>query len=169
VFGFTAGAECLRCGAPARVAPVAGSKATMLKRAHEARGLCVNCAVHDALRHLYPANLILEQSGPKALALPHIQQQFFEICRMAGTDAEFDEIDWRAIIAHWDLPFPSPVKRTATNPVTEEDLAMARQEGEQRRAGTWQEPLTAEEYQAQRQAAIDDVFKAARKALHEDP
>jgi hypothetical protein len=105
----------------------------MLKRSAKPKGLCVNCAVHDQLRHLYPANLILARSGPKGLALPHIQRQFFEICRMAGTDARFEEIDWAAIAAHWDLPFPTRLKSTATNPVTEEELAMERMEGEQRR------------------------------------
>lgn len=167
---FECGGElrCLRCEAPVRVAPVAGSKATMLRRAKDPKGLCINCAVHDALRHLYPANLILERSGPAGLALPHIQQQFFEICRLAGTDAQFDEIDWQAIIDHWDLPFPRPVKRTARNPVTEEELAMARREGEQRRAGTWKEPPTKEEYLAAKQAALDEFLRAAREAFRGD-
>jgi len=91
----------------------------MLKKADVPKGLCVNCAVHDQLRHLYPANLILARSGPKGLVLPQLQQQFFEICQLAGTDARFEEIDWNAVIANWDLPFPTKLKSTATNPVTQ--------------------------------------------------
>jgi len=166
-FAFAHETKCLRCGAGCRIDPVVGSKARMLKRADQ-KGLCVNCAVHDILRHLYPANLILARSGPQGLASPHIQRQFFEMCRVGGTDAKFEEIDWHAIIANWELPFPTTMKRTATNPVTEEDIAMAQREGEQRRAGTWQEPQTEEEYQAQRQSAIDHVLKAARKTFDED-
>jgi hypothetical protein len=119
---------CGRCGRACKVNPVPGSKATMLKRS-DRPDLCVNCAVHDQLRNLYPANLMLARSGPKGLALPHIQQLFFGICQMAGTDARFEEIDWPAIIANWDLPFPTPVKPTARNPVTQEELDRERGEG----------------------------------------
>lgn len=121
--------RCGRCGRPCKVNPVAGSQAKMLKRSAAPRGLCVNCAVHDQLRHLYPANLLLARSGPKGLALPQIQRQFFTLCKMAGTDAKFEEIDWQAVIANWDLPFLTKLKRTATNPVTQEELDRERAEG----------------------------------------
>jgi len=134
----------------------------MMKKAAVPKGLCINCAVHDALRHIYPVNLILARSGPKGLALPHIQRQFYTIAKMAGTDAAFEEIDWQAVIDNWDLPFPSKLRRFERNPVTEEELAMARLEGEQRRAGTYKEPMTEEEYEAQRQAAIDEFPSVAR-------
>jgi hypothetical protein len=160
---------CGRCGRPYKVNPVPGSQATMLKCADRPKGLCINCAVHNELRHLYPANLILARSGPKALVVPDMQQEFFEICRHAGTDARFEEIDWQAIIANWELPFSTRLKRTATNPVTEEELVMERMEGEQRRAGTWKEPETEEEYQARRQAAEDEFIKCMRGHRHEVP
>ena len=139
---------CSRCGAPCKVNPVAGSKATMLRRSKEAKGLCVNCAVHDQLRHLYPVNMILARSGPKGLALPHIQRQFFGICQMAGTDARFEEIDWNAIIANWDLPFPTPVKPTARNPVTQEELDREREEGHRQGAEDGKFRLTEQELRA---------------------
>ena len=150
------GAECFcgRCGAPCRVNPVPGSKARMMKRADEPKGLCVNCATHDVLRHLYPSNLILERSHGRTLAHLDIQREFFEIAQMHGTDVAFEEINWNAIIANWDLPFPTRVKRFGQNPVTEEELAMARLEGDQRRAGTYKEPLTEEEFETQRQVAV---------------
>jgi len=167
-FEFAGRTRCLRCGATCRIEPVAGSRAKLLKRGKR-QGLCINCAVHDTLRHLYPANLILARSGPQGLSLPHIQRQFYEICRLAGTDAEFAEIDWQAIIDHWELPFRRKIKPTATNPVTEEDLSQARLEGAQRRAGTWKEPPTPEECESQRQAAKQEFLQAMRKPFNEDP
>lgn len=151
-----AGSSCLcgRCGAPCQVNPIPGSKAKLLKRAAEPKGLCASCAVHDHLRHLYPANLTLAQSGPRLLAHPQIQQMYLEMLFAAGTDVTPKEIDWQAVIDNWELPFPTPMKRFAQNPVSEDEIAMARLEGEQRRAGTWKEPLTEEEFETQREAAI---------------
>jgi len=171
VFAFDGAGQlsCPRCGRPCRVNPSAGSKATILKRASKHNGLCLNCAVHDVLRNLYPANLILARSGPWGLSLPPLQREFFEICRAAGTDARFEDIDWQAIIAHWDLPFPTPVQRTAFNAATEEDLAMARREGVEKRAGTWKEPETEEEYEIKLKAAENEVINCLRRVSHEDP
>jgi hypothetical protein len=132
---------CGRCGAPCRVNPVVGSQAKMLKRASQPKGLCINCAVHDALRHLYPANLILARSGPEGLSLPHIQRQFFTVVQMGGTDAAFEEIDWQAIIRNWDRPFPTRLKPSATNPVTQAELDAATLEGDR----PWQAPPTRDE------------------------
>ena len=140
--------RCGRCGVPCNVNPIAGSRATMLKHSSEPKGLCINCAVHDTLRNLYPANLILARSGPKGLVLPHIQKQFFEICRLAGTDARFEEIDWKAIVANWDLPFPTKLKSTATNPVTQEDLDREREEGRRQKSEGGKPTLTEREQRA---------------------
>ena len=117
-----AACACLRCGAACKVAPVPGSTATMLKRGRTPKGLCVNCAVHDWLRNTYPANLLLARSGPKSLAHPHIQEQFAGLMTMAGSDARPDEIDWERIVANWDLPFPTKLKPSATNPVSQQEL-----------------------------------------------
>ena len=116
---------CSRCGVAVKVAPVPGSKARMLRKAATPKGLCINCATQDELRHLYPANLILARSGPQCLALPHIQQQFEAILRSAGTDASPGEIDWAKVAANWDLPFQHKLKRTARNPVTQAELDRA--------------------------------------------
>jgi hypothetical protein len=114
--------KCNRCGARCKVSPIPDSKAVYLKRSSQPKGLCVNCAAHDVLRNLYPVNLLLAQSGPKGLALPHIQKQFEKILKMADTDAEPGEINWNIIIANWDLPFPHKIKRSPANPMNEDDL-----------------------------------------------
>ncbi|MBA7487091.1 hypothetical protein ES707_22653 [subsurface metagenome] len=120
---FASGEKCLcgRCGASCKIDPIAGSQAKMLKRGKVPKGLCLNCAVHDWLRNTYPVNLLLARSGPKSLALHHIQKQFEGIMKSQCSDAMPDEIDWQAIIDNWDLPFPTKIKRTATNPVGQEE------------------------------------------------
>lgn len=130
--GLKGDCSCGRCGMPCKVNPVPGSKATMLKRGSRPEGLCINCAVHDQLRNLYPANLILARSGPKGLGLRHVQEQFFAVVQMAGTDACFEEIAWHAIIKNWDLPFPTKLRPTAGNPVTQKELDLEADEDHRR-------------------------------------
>ena len=108
---------------------MAGSKAKMLKRGKSPKGLCVNCAVHDFLRNTYPVNLLLAQSGPRGLALPHIQEMFAGIMRSRCSDALPDEIDWQAIIDNWDLPFATKLKSSPMNPVNQAELERAGREG----------------------------------------
>jgi hypothetical protein len=91
----------------------------MLRRSKEPKGLCVNCAVHDFLRNTYPANILLAQSGPKALVHPHIQEQFAGIMKVGMADAVPDEINWNLIIENWDLPFPHKIKPSSTNPCSQ--------------------------------------------------
>ncbi|GEM_PF-2271274 len=124
---------CGRCGASCKVDPIPGSQARMLKRSKVPKGLCINCAVHDLLRHLYPANLMFARSGPRGLELPHMQKLFCDILKSAGSDAVPDEIGWQAIIDNWDLPFPTKIKRTATNPVSQEDYDREPEEDRKRR------------------------------------
>ncbi len=154
---------CGRCGAPCAVTPVPGSQAKMLKRSSTPKGLCINCAVHDQLRHLYPANLMLERSKGQGLSLPHIQKMFFGLCQMAGTDAQLEEINWPAIVANWDLPFPHKLRSTAMNPVRQEDMDEAAKEGRQRRSGEWKAPLTPQEQRAKDQAAKDAAERETKQ------
>ena len=109
--------NCQRCGARCRVAGSRNPDAKMLRRSKEPKGLCVNCAVHDWLRNTYPCNILLAQSGAKALIHPHIQEQFTEIMRIGMADAMPDEICWDLIIENWNMPFPHKIKPSATNPV----------------------------------------------------
>lgn len=114
--------NCERCGTRCKVNGPQNSKAKMLRRSKEPKGLCVNCAVHDWLRNTYPVNMILAGSGPKILAYPDIQKQFTEIMRVGLADAQPDEINWNLIIEKWDLPFPHKIKPSATNPCTQREI-----------------------------------------------
>lgn len=114
--------ECGRCRARCRIDGPPGDKAKMLRLA-QGPGLCVNCAVHDFLRNTYPPNILLAQSGPRALLAAPIQRQFAEIMRLGFADAKPDEIDWQRIVDNWDLPFPHKMKRgNPMNPVSQEEL-----------------------------------------------
>jgi len=114
--------DCERCGAHCKIATLRSSNAKMLRHSKEAKGLCVNCAVHDWLRNTYPPNILLAKSGPKVLLYPHIQKQFTEIMRIGFADAQPDEIDWNKIVENWDLPFPKKIKPSCTNPCSQQEL-----------------------------------------------
>jgi len=94
----------------------------MLRRAKEPKGLCINCAVHDWLRNTYPANVILAQSGPRVLVHPSVRDQFEQIMRSRHADAVPDEINWNLIVENWELPFPTPIKPSGTNPIRQREL-----------------------------------------------
>ena len=160
--------RCQRCSAKCRVNPIAGSQATMLKRGQSPKGLCINCAAHDWLRNTYPANLLLARSGPKSLAFPCIQEQFAGLMTMAHSDARPDEIDWERIVANWDLPFPSKLKPSGFNPVTQAELdrepeRFARQQEFERQE--FEDPGRADR---QREQAVQSVIKLIRGDHHED-
>jgi len=159
--------HCTRCDAACTVDPKPGSQARILRRSRTPEGLCVNCAVHDQLRHLYPANLILAGSGPAGLALPHIQRQFYAIARSVGTDAEFDEIDWQRIIDNWDMPFPTKLKQTAMNPVTQDELDREPEERARRRARAMS-MRTKQEIIADHQIEEEEILSLLRKGAKEN-
>jgi len=112
---------CERCKTPLQIVGPQNSKAKMLRRSKEPKGLCVNCAVHDWLRNTYPVNILLAQ-GPKFLAYPHIREQFAGIMRAGFADAQPEEISWGLIIENWDLPFPHKVKSRSENPCSQLEL-----------------------------------------------
>ena len=114
--------SCKRCAVPCRIGGPANPDAKMLRFLKEGHGLCVNCAVHDFLRHCYPANMMLARSGPAGLLLEHIQNCFADIMKVALADATPPEIDWQLIVDNWDLPFSDKVKKTATNPISQQEL-----------------------------------------------
>lgn len=115
-------ANCQRCGAQLKVDAVPGSEAKMLRRSKVAKGLCVNCAVHDFLRNTYPPNIQLAESGPKILLYPHIQELFANIMKAGLSDAAPDEIDWDRIVENWYLPFPTKLKTSGMNPCSQQQL-----------------------------------------------
>lgn len=115
-------ANCQRCGAQLKVDAVPGSEAKMLRRSKVPKGLCINCAVHDFLRHTYPPNIQLAQSGPKILLYPHIQELFANIMKAGFADAKPEEIDWDLIVENWYLPFPTKLKTSGMNPCSQQEL-----------------------------------------------
>ena len=150
--------NCQRCGAKCKVDPKAGSQAKMLRRNKVPEGLCVNCAVHDTLRNLYPANLLLASSGPRCLAFPHIQEQFAGILKSANSDAKPDEINWEIIIENWDLPFPAKLKRSATNPVDQEELDRQPEERIKREARLREPYKTDKQIEEEHDKKLNDII-----------
>lgn len=114
--------RCERCEALCKIAGAGNPDAKMLRRGKEPKGLCINCAVHDYLRNTYPINMQLAESGPKALLLPHIQEQFTAIMRTAPSDAQPDEINWNLVVENWNLPFPHKIKPSSMNPCSQKEL-----------------------------------------------
>lgn len=157
--------NCQRCGAKCSVNPKPGSQAKLLKHSKEAKGLCVNCAVHDWLRNTYPVNQILAgmRNPAEVLRFEHIQQQFTGIMRVGFADANPDEIDWEAIITNWDLPFKNKVKGAAMNPASQAVLDME-PEMQARAENYFREEMIAEEegYDSlfeKQQANLDRIVK----------
>ena len=169
--------NCERCGARCRVDGPRNPDAKMLRRSKEAKGLCINCAVHDWLRNTYPVNLIFTTLSPDALRLEHIQQQFTEIMRSGFADAKPDEIDWEAIIANWDLPFKNKVKSTAMNQASQDVLDME-PEMQAHRENYFREEMIAKEegfeslfdkQEAERERIIEEEFlPLMRKLEHKE-
>lgn len=167
--------RCQRCGATLRVDGPRNPKAKMLRRSKEPKGLCINCAVHDWLRNTYPVNLILAGSKPEVLRFEHIQQQFTNIMRAAGADANPDEINWEAIIANWDLPFKNKVKATATNPASQDVLDME-PERQAHQENYFREEMIAkgegfeslfEKQQAERHRIVEEEFLPLLRKLND--
>jgi hypothetical protein len=74
---------------------------------------------------------------------------FFDILKSAGTDAEPHEINWSAVIENWDLPFPTKLKPSPMNPVTQEELDREPQERKLRQERAKQPYTSPEEQQAE--------------------
>lgn len=115
-------AFCDRCGARCLLASKRNPGAKMLIYSKLPKGLCVNCATHDWLRNTYPVNMQLAKSGPRILVHLQIREQFAEIMRVAGADANPDEINWNLVSENWDLPFADKVEPRADNPITQKEL-----------------------------------------------
>jgi hypothetical protein len=151
--------NCQRCGVKCKVDPIPGSKSKMLKRGSEPKGLCINCAAHNWLRNTYPVSLLLASSGPRCLALPHIQEQFSGILKSANSDARPDEIDWNLVIENWDLPFPTKLKRTAMNPVDQDELDREPEERKKREARLREPYKTPEQIEKEYNKKLNNFFR----------
>lgn len=105
-------AHCNRCGDPCRVAPEKNPDATMLRKAAEPNGQCVNCAVAEwffvtGLTEAHP-------DLPAGLDAKPVQEQFGKIMKTSISDATLAEINWTKVIANWNLPFKGAKKARRT-------------------------------------------------------
>lgn len=160
---------CPRCGIRCKIGPPPGAQAKMLRRSQTA-GLCVNCATHDFLRNTYPPNILLAESGPHVLLLPHIQEQFAGLMQVGHADAQPAEINWEQIVANWDLPFANKIRRSPMNPCDDKEFSAIKR-GERRGLGQpsksleeLTKPIKSFEQLNEIEPDLGDKF---RKLLHE--
>jgi hypothetical protein len=169
-------AHCQRCQRPLRLARRRTADARMLRRSQTPEGLCVNCAVHDWLRHTYPVNMLLDEGNPDALLVPYLQQQFIAIMHTAGADAIPAEIDWQVIVDQWDLPWPTPVRKSAANPWDERaerssDVSRRSEAEDGRLATEGRTPMTITSFaqlNAMAPGAGDELRAALRRAFRRE-
>ncbi len=92
---------CERCCTPCSVSPERNEQARLLR--HADTGVCVNCAVTAFLRTMEPLASVLAAKGPEVLLNEAAQAQFAAVLAAGFADARADEIDWRVVVAQWDL------------------------------------------------------------------
>ena len=97
--------NCQRCAMPCL--PGNGSPgARPFRRAP--RGLCPACAVTEFFKN--PDNTrgigfaLPPDFNPAGLLLPHIQKQFQQVLTIGQSDLQLEQIDWKRVVANWELP-----------------------------------------------------------------
>jgi hypothetical protein len=101
---FGPAVTCQRCGLPLRFTGPGDPQARVLRRSAVPEGYCASCATACLLRHMEPfASMIRD---PSVLLDPRVAVQFAAVLEAGGSDARPDEVDWRSVVANWDLPFP---------------------------------------------------------------
>jgi hypothetical protein len=74
--------------------------------------MCGGCIATEFIQSVETLMWGLEvQGGPSALLRPQIQQAFAGLIDAAQGDLRTDAIDWRAVVEHWDKPFPKLKRR----------------------------------------------------------
>jgi hypothetical protein len=107
-------ANCERCGVILRVASVRNTEVGPLgvRLAKKPEGVCASCNVRQwfATKGKF---LELDQSNlPAALLLPHVQDVYGQLLIAANSDAgAVQGIDWKKVVADWDLPVRVKAKR----------------------------------------------------------
>jgi hypothetical protein len=95
---------CDRCGAPVRANSTRSPNARLLRRSLTADGVCAGCAATAFLKTMDLMASILAVTGPGILLTPTAQAQFGAVLKSGNADAKPEEIDWRRVVVHWDLP-----------------------------------------------------------------
>jgi hypothetical protein len=109
-------ANCPRCARAMQVARARRKDGEILRLSKTTKGVCCDCAVTEFLYNTYPANTIIDESGPELLLKPGIREAFLQSGLMDRADLNIDEVNWQNIVTNWHLPVKA--KRTAVNPYT---------------------------------------------------
>lgn len=109
LFDQVATANCERCRRPCRPAPDGNPDSRLLRRATS--GLCVDCAVTQFLKGTEPIATVLRIKGAVTLLDPAVRAQFAAVMRAGFADAREGEIDWRRVVANWELEMPGRKRR----------------------------------------------------------
>jgi hypothetical protein len=108
---------CPRCGVLGRTREDGAAEADIARYASQEvaeRGaaLCGGCIATEFIQSVETLMWGLEkQGGPSALLKPQIQQAFAGLINTARGDLRTEAIDWRAVVEHWDKPFPKAKRR----------------------------------------------------------
>lgn len=108
-------APCPRCGALCRIPDAKPSEEARIARYGTREGvergtaMCLACAFSGWLQQSPLADLITVEK----LRDPRVQRHMRELYDSAPghNDGSSAEIDWAALIANWDLPFPKPKRK----------------------------------------------------------
>lgn len=96
--------RCERCLLSLKVTDDRNEDARVLRKAKTGQGVCVNCAATQFLRTMEPLATVLSARGPEVLRSEAAQVQFGAMLAAGDSDAKGAEVDWNAVIEHWELP-----------------------------------------------------------------
>lgn len=110
ILGPSRTATCARCGALCRLADEKPSEEARIARyateksVESGTAMCIACVLTGFLKNGPLADLITVEK----LRDPRVQRHTKELYDSAPghNDGSSAEIDWEALIANWDLPFP---------------------------------------------------------------
>lgn len=102
---------CDRCGFPCQAQGPGNPDARLLRRATADEGLCVSCATTSVLQGIETLRDGINKNGVKILLRADVQERFALVMQAGNADAKPEEIDWRRVVAQWELPFPKPRKK----------------------------------------------------------
>jgi hypothetical protein len=144
-------AKCSRCGVPVKVATARRADAEILRLSKTTDGVCANCAVTQFLYNTYPANSIIDERGPEMLLSPGIGEAFISSGLMDRADMDIREVDWKAVVANWDLPVK--IAKDPRNP-----YRMGEAKDAKRRRAMFPIRQTEEEQKAGISSALTETF-----------
>ena len=103
-------APCDRCGFPCQVEGPGNPDARLIRRSQSPDGLCVALATTSILQGIETLRDGINKNGVKILLRNDVQEMFASVMEAGNADVKPEEIDWRRVIAQWDLPFPKTRK-----------------------------------------------------------